>query len=37
MFVLFSKLLFRKSGGLLKLCYIYLHLLLASTKGVQLV
>jgi len=32
MIVLFSTLLFSKSGCLLELCYIYLHLLLASTN-----
>ena len=35
MIVLFSTLLFSKSGCLLELCYIYLHLLTASTEGVQ--
>jgi hypothetical protein len=35
MIVLFSALLFSKSSCLLELCYIYLHLLRASTEGVQ--
>jgi len=35
MIVLFSTLLFSKSGCLLELCYIYLHLLTASKEGVQ--
>jgi len=31
-----STMLFSKSGCLLELCYIYLHLLTASTEGVQI-
>jgi len=35
MIVLFSTLWVSKSGCLLELCYIYLHLLRASMEGVQ--
>jgi hypothetical protein len=36
MIVLFSTLLFSKSGCLLELCYIYLRLLTAYTEGVKI-